>query len=317
MDGVTGLGADPVAIGAAHTALLYRGAVEYLAAVLPFVRAGVAAGDAVIVAAPAANLAMLREESAAEGFAADVRWLDMAEVGGNPGRIVPAVLHPVLDRAARVVTEVVWPKRPWAQYASCVRHEALANRLLDGRELRLLCPYDAAALDDSVLADALATHPGVLDRGGYRASTDYAPEAALASHGAPLIEPVRAESLLVGIGELGAARALVSARARAHGLAEQRVGDAALVVTELVTNSIEHGGGEATLSVWSADGELVFQVRDGGKLADPLAGLRPAPIDQAHGRGLLLVQTLADLVTIHSAGDGTVVRAHFTRSSGA
>ncbi|MBM7775630.1 anti-sigma regulatory factor (Ser/Thr protein kinase) [Actinokineospora baliensis] len=314
---MTGLGAGPVAIGAAHTALLYRGAVEYLAGVLPFVRDGVAAGDAVVVAAPAANLALLRDECAAEGFAAEVRWLDMAQVGGNPGRIVPAVLHPVLDRSARVVTEVVWPRRSSARYASCLRHEALANRLLDGRELRMLCPFDAAVLDDAVVADALATHPGVLDRGGFRTSADYAPDAALAGLGEVVVEPPRAESLLVGVNELGKARALVSTKARAHGLSDQRVGDAALVVTELVTNSIEHGGGEATLSVWSADGELVFQVRDGGKLADPLAGLRPAPVDQAHGRGLLLVQTLADLVTIHSAGEGTVVRAHFTRSTGA
>ncbi|RLK62343.1 sensor histidine kinase [Actinokineospora cianjurensis] len=298
---------------ATHTALLYRGAVEYLGAVLPFVRDGVAVGDAVTVAAPAANLEMLREECAAEGFADRVRWLDMAEVGGNPGRIVPAVLHPVLDRPARVVTEVVWPKRPSAQYQSCVRHEALANKLLDGRTLRLLCPYDAAALGDTVLADALVTHPGVLDRGGYRVSTKYAPEAALVGGDQAPTAPTKARSLLVGVGELGAARALVSTEARAHGLSEQRVGDVALVITELVTNSIEHGGGQATLSVWAVDGELVCQVRDGGRLADPLAGLRPAPVDQAHGRGLLLVHTLADLVTIHAAGDGTVVRAHFTR----
>ncbi|GAA3047626.1 sensor histidine kinase [Actinokineospora globicatena] len=308
--------AENVTAAAAHTALLYRGTAEYLAAVLPFVRDGVAVGDAVTVAAPAANLAVLRAAGIAEGFADQVRWLDMEEVGGNPGRIVPAVLHPVLDRPARVVTEVVWPRRPSAQYQSCVRHEALANRLLDGRTLRLLCPYDAAALDHSVLADALVTHPGVLDQAGYRASDAYAPEAALVGHDqAPA--PTKARSLLVGVGELGAARALVSTEARAHGLAEQRVGDVALVITELVTNSIEHGGGQATLSVWAVDGELVCQVRDGGKLADPLAGLRPAPVDQAHGRGLLLVHTLADLVTIHATGDGTVVRAHFTRSTGA
>ncbi|WP_026423878.1 sensor histidine kinase [Actinokineospora inagensis] len=304
---------------AGHTALLYRGAVEYLAAVLPFVRGGVAAGDAVTVAAPVENLDLLREACAAEGIAGDVRWLDMAEVGGNPGRIVPVVLHPVLDRPARVVTEVVWPDRPRAQYPSCVRHEALANRLLDGSGLRLLCPYDAAALEQSVLADALTTHPGVLDRAGYRSSVEYAPESALSgagSVGRPA-EPDAARGLLVGVGDLGAARAMVSTEARAHGLSEQRVGDVALVVTELVTNSIEHGGGHARLAVWAADGELVCQVRDDGTLADPLAGLRPAPVDQAHGRGLLLVQSLADLVTIHADGRGTVVRAHFTRGTGA
>ncbi|WP_018681171.1 sensor histidine kinase [Actinokineospora enzanensis] len=300
-----------------HTALLYRGAVEYLAAVVPFIRDGVAAGEAVAFVAPRENLELVRDECGAEGLAGAVRWLDMAEIGRNPGRVVSAVLHPLLGRAARVVTEVVWPGRPQAQYPACVRHEALANDFLDGTPLRLLCPYDAERLGPLVLADALATHPAVLDRAGHRDSPGFAPHTALDTYNEAPGEPDAVHALLVGVGELGEARALVSAAARTHGLDHQRVGDAALVVTELVTNSIEHGGGRARLSVWTDADELVCQVRDDGRLADPLAGLRPAPTDQAHGRGLLLVHTLADLVSIHADGYGTVVRAHFTRRAGA
>ncbi|GLZ43466.1 sensor histidine kinase [Actinokineospora sp. NBRC 105648] len=300
-----------------HTALLYRGAAEYLAAVLPFVRAGIEAGEAVTVVAPTDNLTLVRDECAAHGLADGVRWLDVGEVGRNPGRIVPAVLHPLLGSGARVVTEVVWPGRPPAEYPSCVRHEALANQLLDGRPLRLLCPFDAEGLRPIALADALATHPGVLERGSHRPSPGYAPHTVLRTYNQVPDEPADARSLLVGVRELGAARALVSAAAREHGLADERVGDAALVITELVTNSIEHGGGRALLSVWSDGSELVCEIRDEGTLVDPLAGLRPAPTDQAHGRGLLLVHSLADLVSIHTDGRGTAVRAHFDRGAGA
>ncbi|PPK63101.1 sensor histidine kinase [Actinokineospora auranticolor] len=303
-----------------HTALLYRGAVEYLAAVLPFVRDGVAAGEAVTVAAPRGNLDLVRDECGAEGLADRVRWLDMAEVGRNPGRIVSAVLHPLLARGGRVVTEVVWPGRPSAQYPACVRHEALANDVIADRPLRLLCPYDAELLPASALADAVGTHPALLRRGAAETNPEYAPDVALETYNRMPDDPAAADGareISVGVGELGDARAMVSAAARAHGLDEQRVGDTALVVTELVTNSIEHGGGRAELRVWSRDGELVCQVRDGGTLADPLAGLRPAPVDQAHGRGLLLVHTLADLVTLHADEHGTVVRAHFALPSGA
>ncbi len=296
-----------------HTALLYRGAVEYLAAVVPFVREGVLAGEAVTVVAPVDNLALVRDGCAAEGLAEQVRWLDMAEVGRNPGRIVPAVLHPLLGRGARVVTEVVWPGRSSAEYASCVRHEALANRLLHGQPLRLLCPYDAQGLRPVALADALTTHPGVLERGGRRPSPGYAPQVALDTYNNALLVPQDAATLAVGVAELGAARTLVSGRARAAGLTSGQVGDVALVVTELVTNSIEHGGGRAGLAVWATDTELVCEIRDDGVLGDPLAGLRPAPADQPHGRGLLLVHTLADLVTITTDDTGTAIRAHFSR----
>ena len=45
--------------------------------------------------------------------------------------------------------------------------------------------------------------------------------------------------------------------------------------------------------------------------ADPLAGRRPARPGQPRGRGLLLVNHLADLVRVHTDNDGTTLRAHF------
>ncbi|SDC24784.1 sensor histidine kinase [Actinokineospora iranica] len=311
---VTGPG-RPMTAG--HTALLYRGADDYLAAVLPFVEDGVRAGEAVTVVAPRGNLDLIRD-GCAPGVAGEVRWLDMADVGRNPGRLAPAVLHPVLDRDARVVSEVVWPGRSPAEYPSCVRHEALANHLLRGKSLNLLCPYDALRLRPVELADALVTHPGVLEHGDHRRSPGFAPQDALAAYNRQAMpEPVNARTLPVGVGELGLARKLVSSAAAAFGLAEPRAADAALVVTELITNSVEHGGGRATLAVWTTDTDLICEIRDEGTLDDPLAGLRPAPVSQPHGRGLLVVHSLADLVTIHTDDHCTVVRAHFTRGGGA
>jgi anti-sigma regulatory factor (Ser/Thr protein kinase) len=54
-------------------------------------------------------------------------------------------------------------------------------------------------------------------------------------------------------------------------------------------------------------------VRDQGRLTDPLAGRRPAPRDQRGGRGLLLVNLIADLVRVHRGDDGTTVRCWFAR----
>jgi anti-sigma regulatory factor (Ser/Thr protein kinase) len=54
----------------------------------------------------------------------------------------------------------------------------------------------------------------------------------------------------------------------------------------------------------------VCQVRDRGHLTDPLAGRRPAPRHQGGGRGLLLVNELADLVRMHTSCQGTTINAY-------
>ncbi|WP_233427791.1 sensor histidine kinase [Actinokineospora spheciospongiae] len=310
--------AHPVPTARDHTALFYRDHDEYLDCVAAFVREGVLGGESVTVAVPAPNLGPLRDRCADDGVGERVRWLDIADVGGNPGRLVPAVLHPVLHLGARVVTEVVWPGRAPMAYPSCVRYEALTNSLLDGRAVRVLCPYDARRLHPRELADALATHPGVLEHGARRPSPGYAPQVALETYNQPFPDTTEtAVELEVDSGRLANARGLAGERARAVGLDEEQAGDVALVVTELLTNSVEHGGGAAVLRLWADAGGLVCEVRDRGRLVDQLAGLRPAPHDQPNGRGLLLVNTLADLVAVHTGAGGTTIRAHFARRTGA
>lgn len=53
-------------------------------------------------------------------------------------------------------------------------------------------------------------------------------------------------------------------------------------------------------------------MRDKGRLTDPLAGRRPVPRDQHGGRGLLLVNLLADLVRVHTEPSATTIRCWFT-----
>jgi anti-sigma regulatory factor (Ser/Thr protein kinase) len=54
----------------------------------------------------------------------------------------------------------------------------------------------------------------------------------------------------------------------------------------------------------------VCQVGDRGQITDPLAGRRSATSGQLGGRGLLLVNYVADLVRIHTGVGGTVVRVY-------
>lgn len=82
-----------------------------------------------------------------------------------------------------------------------------------------------------------------------------------------------------------------------------------MVANELLTNSIEHGGGTGVLRAWTEDGRFVVEVEDSGQLLDPLIGRRRPGLLQHRGRGLYVVNQLADLVRTIITADGTTVRA--------
>lgn len=301
-----------------HPALFYRDEEEYLRGTVPFVRDGLEAGEPVAVAVPGERLALIRD---ALGDAADaVRLLDMREAGRNPGRIIPGVLRAFADaqpegRHVRIIGEPIWAGRSDAEYPACVQHEALINAAFRGREATILCPYDTRALDDHVIADAYATHPTVVTAGSGppRPSDAYAPGDVVARYNEPLPPRPDALSFAFDADSLSRARHVATGEGARLGLTGVRLEDLALVTAELVTNSVVHGGGTGVLRVWPEDGFVVCEVRDGGRLADPLAGRRPAPRDQRGGRGLLLVNLVSDLVRVHTGADGTTVRCWFTR----
>jgi len=293
-----------------HPALFYRSDADYQAKIVTFVTDGLELSHPVAVAVPGPRLRQVRDGLG--DTARHVTLLDMAEEGRNPGRIIASVLRRFADRHrdrhVRIVGEPVWPGRGDAEYPACVQHEALINLAFAGRDATILCPYDTTGLDATAIADARATHPVVWGDDGARASDEYDPDGAVARYNQPLVQPAAEVVVVATAGDVGEARRYAVERGRRFGLGEDRLQDLALVVTELVTNSIVHTPGPGRLAVFVDDGHVVCEVRDPGKLADPLAGRRPANPERQNGRGLLLVNDLADLVRTH-LGDGTTIRA--------
>ena len=297
-----------------HPALFYRDTQEYLAGTAAFVREGLAAGEPVAVAVPGPNLALLCGALGAD--VGRVRLMDMAHEGRNPGRIIPGVLNAFVTshpgRRVRIIGEPIWAGRSPAEYPACAQHEALINDSFTGRRVTILCPYDAARLDEHVLADAARTHPVLVDDNGTRDSRWFAPAAVVTDYNTPLPPPSHAQTLAVTITGLADLRRRIAAFGHRRGLTSDRTQDLVLAVTELATNSIEHALSTATVLLGGTDDDVVCQVRDTGHIADPLAGRRPATVDQHRGRGLLMVNQLADLVRVHTTAAGTTVEVHFT-----
>ncbi|MBE1535945.1 sensor histidine kinase [Actinomadura algeriensis] len=300
-----------------HPALFYDNDDEYLAGTVPFVREGVAAGEPVAVAVPGARLGPLRDALGGDGpgaAAASVAWLDMTEAGRNPGRIIPGVLRDFADRhpsgRVRIIGEPIWPERSATEYPACAQHEALINLAFAGRNVSILCPYDAARLDERALADARATHPVLIDASGERQSGDYAPDRIVRDYNRALPAPAEAYRIDFDLDALPRVREFAWAWASRLGLGPEQAGDMELAVNELAANSCLHGGGTGTARIWAEDGRVVCEVRDAGTITDPLAGRLPVEMSPHGGRGILLVNHLADLVRMHTGPEGTAIRVY-------
>jgi hypothetical protein len=163
--------------GYRHEALLYRGEQEFLRAVVPFIREGLDRGQPVMVAVAQRRVDALRDAIGED--ASGVRFFDMAQLGGNPARIIPA-WRDFVERCSadgqpvRGVGEPIWRGRRPAEIDECQLHESLLNlAIAPDVPLWLLCPYDMDSLDEGLLAEAHRSHPAIVDNEHYLGSTTY------------------------------------------------------------------------------------------------------------------------------------------------
>ncbi|HZA10444.1 sensor histidine kinase [Mycobacterium sp.] len=306
-----------------HPAIFYRSPQEYLNALVPFIVDAVDSGYPALVAVPESNLALLG--GALGDTANDVMMLDMTRAGRNPGRILGGVLSAFADehrdRPVRMIGEPIWVGRTAAEYPACVQHEALINfgfgkhSPFSGRDVTMLCAYDASSLEARVLSDARITHPVVWEDGSSQSlSPDYAPEEVLARYNEPLTNnPAAAAYAVQELTDLRRARTFVARYGQLFGLSPDRIVDLKVIATELATNSLQHTDNGCRLALWHHDGHVVCEARDTGHLDDPLAGRRPPSSATSGGRGLFVINALADLVRIHTHSDGTTIQAYLRR----
>jgi anti-sigma regulatory factor (Ser/Thr protein kinase) len=299
--------------GFEHEALFYRGDEGFLAGLLPFVREGLERDEAVVVAEPRARLEQLRDALGDDAPA--VEFLDMAEIGQNPARIIGVwarVLqeHTDAGRRLRGVGEPAYVGRREAELVECKLHELLLNHAFDpGPAWRLLCPYDETQLPRAVTRGALHTHPVTASVGGRRPSDDYLRDGARDAFAAALPPPT--DAVLRGVygpADVPATRRTVAQFACRVGLSDEQVEVLELAASELATNSVRHGGGSGSVAMWTAHGAAVVEFTDSGELTDPLVGRLTPPLEQEGGRGVYLVNQLCDLVQLRSSPQGTTVR---------
>jgi anti-sigma regulatory factor (Ser/Thr protein kinase) len=239
---------------------------------------------------------------------------DMRQLGHNPARIIPAwtdFARPLLaeGRSTRGVGEPAWSDRTADELTECAWHETLLNLAFsDAAGFSLLCPYDTFALDPAVIERAHGSHPHMSGASWSDASQFYLD--SVPDYLDEPLSPVPQDVEWVAFD--GAGHVELRARTReaavAAGLDAQTVDDAVLAVDEAVDNAVRHGGGRGQLRSWVDHGAFVCEIRDTGRIDDPLVGRRRPVIGQAGGRGLWLMTQICDLVQIRRVDGGQVVR---------
>ena len=305
---------DRASAGFAHDALIYGSDDEYVDAVVPFLEAGLAAGETVRVVSTPHNTALLR--AAMDHSNAGVEFTPSTSEDAPPARKI-ALLHELCDEdtpAANGRTRIVGEARfgtTTRKHLDWVRYEAILNEVFASTPQWFVCAYDRRELPDWVIQAAGRTHPHVRSEGRRVVSSDYDDPATVAQDISeqltPLPVPSDRDPILkdtVDLDALGSVRARLAAVARESTGSRDRADDVTMGLNEIVTNALEHGSKRAQVRCWRDTRRLVVEVTDEGPgFDDPLAGYWPPSPEQPDGRGLWLARQTLDALELESRGD--------------
>ncbi|MFI7635776.1 anti-sigma factor RsbA family regulatory protein [Nonomuraea sp. NPDC049400] len=300
-----------------HIAVPYDSDEAFLRLAVPRVRSALAEGRSVLVITCATKLSLLRDALGPDAGRIDGRvstsWY------GHPYRTLAAYHEYTHGRRTLVICEPSWEGRSERDIRELIRSESVLNAALGAAATIMLCLYDVRRAPETALHFSPVSHPLLLGADGESASTRFVASHELVLNGdrAPLPEPGHdARTMPFTARELRRLRQTVGDYARAAGMDPDLVISLVISVSEIAANSIEHGAGHGTITMWVNDGELVCEIADpGGSLDDPLPGYIPPEPESPRGYGLWISRQLCDLVELRNEGGVLRVRLHLTMGS--
>jgi hypothetical protein len=296
-----------------HEAFFWRNSAQFLAGTVPFIVEGLAADEPVMVAVVDSQTQLIRE---ALGPDADrVHFVDMAELGRNPAKIIPA-WREFLDaessvgRPVRGIGEPIWPGRRPEEILESQFHEALLNIAVEpDTPFWLLCPYDAERLPPSVIEEAHRSHPAIRDADGYRGSITYAGRTHIDTIFASDLPELSGTADEMTFSEgLRGVPLFVAVRAHAAGVPADEAAALAVAVQNLAMSSLQRGATQGTIRVRNEEHAVICEIQDEIRVDDPLAGRKAVPREQRNG--LWSANQVCDLVQFRSTTAGTTVRIY-------
>jgi anti-sigma regulatory factor (Ser/Thr protein kinase) len=319
VSGRTGSGARrrPPPHGYAHDALLFESTDELVGVAVPFLLAGLAAGEAAVIATGADTAAVLLD--AVDGDPR-VHVLERDDVySARTPTAITAFRRLAEQRVAdgvsrvRVVGEVDFGRtaRDWLEWQ---RYESVINETLADWPLWGLCVFDAHRLPEPVLQSALHTHSWIAGTEGRRPNPTFVPPADYLRSLAVPPEPLESTTPRLDapdVEDFIGLRHAVAAELATVPAPRELIEDFLLAVDEMTSNALRHGAPPIALRLWIAADRIVCTIADRGPgWDDPFAGYGPAHGDDLSrgGMGLWLARQLCDHVDIYADADGARVR---------
>jgi anti-sigma regulatory factor (Ser/Thr protein kinase) len=258
-----------------HNALVYESKDEYLARAVPFLKAGIEAGEGAVVAHTKPGLAMMREALGPE--AAHVTFVDVSAAYTRPARTLAAYHEVYVEQlrktpTLRAVADVQFGPNPdeWDLWTG---YEAVFNRSFGHLPAWVLCSYDANGTPDPIIEGVWQTHTEVVAGDSWNSSDHYEDPDHLLRRITP------APTALTGMRPIPFGRGAEELREQlarelvADEISEARSLDLLLAATEIANNAMQHGGGIQEVRVGRARGRFVCEIVDRGDgFDDPAAG---------------------------------------------
>jgi anti-sigma regulatory factor (Ser/Thr protein kinase) len=279
-----------------HQLVLAGSDDDVVAAVVPFVLAGRAAGEPMLLSTPPRTAAAVRDLVGP--------WPGLTVLPDDPGSRRPgtdlarfaALVRECMAAGTqvRVVNQV--PPRLYRNWHEWRRYEAIVNVVHAGLDAWGLCVYDERRLSPAMVDDLRSTHPFVGHGVDRRTNPDYEdPRAFCDAHFDAAPDPVEQAAPALQLLDASAATARAAVRDIGFGQARltgDEVESLVLATHEAVTNAAVHGRPPVTLRAWVAPGRVVVTVTDVGPgPGDPFLGLRYS-LDR---QGMWLCHQLVDV----------------------
>lgn len=292
---------------------------SFLGLTVPRVRAALTEGRRVLVITCATKLDLLAAALGRDAGRIESRL--SATWYAHPYRTLAALHDYARGRRTLLIGEPVWHGRSRRETRELIRSESVLNAALGATSAVMLCLYDRRRVPPDVLDYHEVNHPLVLGAQGEAASTRFVPphELVLGDDRAPLPDPGPGAVTVRFTGsELRHLRKTVGDYASAAGMDRNLVTSLVISVSEIAANSIEHGAGYGTITMWTGEDELICEIADpGGALHDPLPGYIPPEPESPRGYGLWISRQLCDLVDLRAEGGVLRVRLHLSLGSDA
>ena len=274
-----------------------------------FLRAGLDAGEALVVAHTRPGLALVRDALGAD--AAEVTFVDVSAAYTRPARTL-AGYHDVYAERLQTATSVravadvqIGPDA--GETDTWLAYEAAFNASFAHLPVWVLCSYDAGSLSGPATDAVWQTHPEVVADGGWTTSARYEDPARLVREVAS--EPGVLDGLeTLPVGPDGRdLRGRLAAALAAEAVPASKAFDLLMAADEVLANARRHGGGVALVRAGRAGGRFVCEVVDRGTgFDDALAGYR-AP-RAGVGAGLWIARQLTWRVDFLHTPDGFATR---------